>query len=388
MINVLIIGIGDPVPTFIHRRLRTLIKYDVNITVAASNQLPNDLIGLKYIRIVRKFTVNTIAVSFIKACVNFSAFVKMMRIRTDLTFFNRLVWALKYLPLACAKRPDIIHLQWIAAATEYSWLRNFFSSPIIASARGSMVTVYPVTRPGYRNIIEKAIQQVDYIHCVSNDMAIVCEKLGARKDQLIVNYNGLDLNHFIPSSTDNVNTIFTLISAGTLMWRKAYIYQLHIVKKLLLSGYHVKLTIIGDGPDREALVYTAKVLGISQHIELAGKLAEAELPVMLNRADIYISTSLAEGLANSVVEAVACKLPVVCFECEGMHEVIEQGVNGFIVPFGDVDGMVEKIIHLATHPDERVRMGLASRKIAEERFDENVCVQQMIKNYKSIAEKK
>lgn len=104
----------------------------------------------------------------------------------------------------------------------------------------------------------------------------------------------------------------------------------------------------------------------------------------LRSSDIYISTSAAEGLSNAVLEAVACGLPVVAFDCEGMNEVIENGHNGFIVPFGDLDAMKEKIQLLYNDRQLLETMGSKGASIAIEKFDYRVHIQKMIEFYKSL----
>ena len=115
-----------------------------------------------------------------------------------------------------------------------------------------------------------------------------------------------------------------------------------------------------------------------------GKIAASELPVWLNQADVYVSASAAEGLANSVVEASACGLPVVTFACEGMAEVLEDQVTGFILPFGDVEGMTEKIQILKDSPERSMQMAEAARARMIEKFDEKKWVSHMIETYKTI----
>jgi len=387
MTRILIIGIGNPVPSFIHRRLNALIGAGIKVTAVAEHDQRFELKGASIIPLGGQQNLLSKLRSIIYVLANPAIFFRMLSARTELSFAQRLRWAVKYFPLARIANPDVIHIQWLSAVPEFQWLRSFFTCPIMASARGSQVTVYPITRLGYKAIIEKAIQSVDYIHCVSHDIAMVCRKLGAADEKLVVNYNGIDLQHFYPLTAQKIHTHFTIISVGALMWRKGYLYQLQLLERLRDAGRDVHLLWIGDGPDREALQYQAAKLGVANRITFVGKVKSDELPAWLAKADVFVSTSFAEGLANSVVEAAACGLPVVTFACEGMEEVLKPGVNGFILPFGDVVGLADRMQYLMDHPEERNKMAVAARHTIENKFDEHQWVLSMVKTYESLERK-
>ena len=389
MLRILIIGLGNPPPYFIFRRLELLDSKGIKlIVVAQENQALDNFQNAEIIRIPKKiYTLNGVK-AILGSLSNLHYFFKLFGLKRNYNFIKRLTWSLKYISILRIKNPDLIHIQWIGSVAEFIWLRRFYSCPIIASARGSQVTIYPVTRYGYMGLIKEAIKNLDYIHCVSKDIEKTCLELGANKEQTIVNYNGINLQQFHPTGFHPENTVFSMISVGVFMWRKCYLHQLQILQKTLAKGFKVRLIWVGYGPDREGLEFISRKMGIQQFVYFAGESEIYDVPLWLRKSHAYISTSISEGLSNSVVEAASSGLPILAFSCEGMNEVIVNGVNGFIVPFGDINGMVEKVIYLAAHPEERIKMGIASRRIAEERFDEHVCVQQMIENYKSIAGKK
>lgn len=385
MKSVLFIGIGNPVPSFIHRRLVALVEADVSLTIVAENGQALDLPAAQIIRIGGKQNKVQHFFSFISIWSRPHLFIRLFAVRSDLPLRQRWRWAVKYFPITRAKTPGVIHIQWLSSVPEFKWLRDFFDCPLVASARGSQLTVYPYTRPGFKAIIKEAIQQVNYIHCVSEDMALACKQFGATPEKVFVNYNGINLQKFSPREIAKTEKKFTMISVGAMMWRKGFQYQLQLVNMLLKQGRDVQLLLLGDGPDREGLQYSAHILKLDQHVTFVGKIKPTELPDWLNRADVYVSTSIAEGLANSAVEAIACGLPVVAFACEGMEEAVRQGNNGFILPVGAVQGIVDKIIYLIDNSNERMKMGSSSRQHAVENFDENRWVSRMVEKYKSIA---
>lgn len=384
-VRVLIIDAGNTIPTFIRRRLTALVKGKVSVVlVTGYGQYIQDGIANKVIKVGGALSfldqIERIGFAFFHP----SVFIKMLSLKPSLKFLHRIKWALKFLPLACVQNVSIVHFQWIAHAANFEWLRQFHQCAFIGSARGSQLTIYPLTRPHYRKLIEESIRILDGIHCVSSSMAKHCEAIGVLPEKIFVNYNGIDLKKFAPKTIREPKKKFTIISVGSLIWRKGYLYQLEILNGLVNGGYDVELIWVGEGQDKEGLFYTAHILKLIDRVIFTGKIDESELPHWFSKADIYLSTSIAEGLSNSTVEAASCGLPLVAFACEGMDEVLEYGVTGFILPFGEVDGMIKKISYLIEHPEERMKMGILSRRRMVDRFDEDKWVSHMIKTYQSF----
>jgi len=356
----------------------------VQITMVAHHDQKIEIPGVKVLRIGGHLSIAKQIGLVMTALLNPFQFLKLMNLRKEWSFAQRLRWGVKYFPVTQLQPPSIVHFQWLASVHEFQWLRHYFKCTFIGSARGSQVTVYPITRPGFIEQIKASIQATDYIHCVSEDIAKACEKLGAPKEKLFVNYNGIDLTKFHQGTKQKSTTTFTLISVGTLMWRKGFMYQLLILKKLIDKNKDVRLVIVGDGPDLEGLKYTTAALQLQDHVSFTGKKNEAEVRSLLAEAVVYISTSAAEGLANSVVEAMACGLPVIASDCEGMNEVIEERKNGFIVPFGDVDGVVDKVEEVLSSSSRLEDMSKNARSYVEKNFNEVEWSIKMIEIYKRL----
>ncbi len=389
-IRVLFLGTGNPPPTFIKNRILQLDNTgNVKVVVLASVECIKNFI-LKNGIVLPELPICFSIRSTILPLIFYSLLYPFSTLRLWLSldcypFKIRLRTFIKYHSLVRVRIIDIVHFQWVVSSDEIGWARKFFKVPVIISARGSQLTIYPVTEPDYELKIRSSLKAADYIHAVSQGMADACIRHGADKDKIFVNYNGFDIERF-KSLKQNKNNYkqFHLISTGTLMWRKGYLWQLILVKLLKEKGLKVKHRIIGDGPDRQGLQYTLLKLGLAEDIILEGHKPQEELINYLGDSDVYISTSAAEGLSNAVLEAVASGLPVVAFDCEGMNEIIDEGYNGFIVPFGDIISMAEKVRLLYSNRQLLETMGLNGALIAAEKFDYKIHVQKMIEFYKTV----
>ena len=392
-IRVLFLGIGSPAPTFIRNRILQLDKTgQVKAVVLVSHESRNEFLlenGLTVPQLPVIISLRHTILPFIWFSVRFP--VSTGRLWQSLALYPmrvRIRTFIKYHSLVRVKKINVVHFQWIVTSDEIKWVRRYFKAPVIISARGSQLTVYPATEPGYENKIHESLISANYIHAVSKSMAEACIRFGADPNKIFVNYNGIDIDRFNTIGNKVSSDVrLRLISTGTLMWRKGFLWQLLLVKKLQGNGVKVNLKIIGDGPDRHGLQYTLVRLGLQDVITLEGKMHSDEVIKRLQSSDIYISTSAAEGLSNAVIEADACGLPIVAFECEGMNEVVEDGHNGFIVPFGDLEAMAEKVRILNNDRQLIESMGRDGAMMSAQKFDYRIHIQKMSEFYKSVCSK-
>lgn len=130
-------------------------------------------------------------------------------------------------------------------------------------------------------------------------------------------------------------------------------------------GLH--LTLVGDGDDRAHLERLAAPLGDAVHF--AGYLSQGAVAEALAASDAMVLPSFAEGLPVVLMEALASARPVIASQVAGVSELVEDGVNGYLVPPGDEETLADRIGRLADDPALRARMGLAGREKVQAEFD-------------------
>jgi glycosyltransferase involved in cell wall biosynthesis len=388
-LNILFIGVGSPTPTFIERRVKMLKHSNVHIV------LENEIVGYKVYKEINPSvlplfdpkSVQSLALILLSVISRFKRFLNITKIyhaTSELgSFKNRLFLALRYHRIL-ELDINLIHFQWITHVERFQWLKSLIKAPLIASARGSMVTVYPLVKPGYQKALKRSFTTADWVHCVSQDIKAACISLGAEPEKCFVNYNGIDTTIFKPKKKE-FNKSFRTISVGALMWRKGVHDQLLVIKELIVRGLTIQHSIIGDGYDREGLIYQANKLGIQEYVDFKGQLSEPEIIKELQGSDLYISTSAAEGLANSVLEAASCGLPVLAFDCEGMHEIIRNEETGYTVKYGDINEMTDKVQQLIEDHDTCTQFGKNARNFVVDNFQIEAQVEQMINKYQEFA---
>jgi len=128
----------------------------------------------------------------------------------------------------------------------------------------------------------------------------------------------------------------------------------------------VKLSIVGDGPLLPAVREQVNSLGLDDAVWLPG--ARADIGALLQTFSVFALPSLAEGTPVSMLEAMACGLPVVASNVGGIPEVVDDGVQGLLVPVGDVDALARALARYAMDSRLRERHGHAGRARVEDRF--------------------
>jgi len=121
---------------------------------------------------------------------------------------------------------------------------------------------------------------------------------------------------------------------------------LKAISKLANSGVKTKLILIGDGLEKEAIVYWISALNLKENVTLTGILDNETINNILIDADCYIQSSIAEGFSNATAEAMALGLPVFATNVGGTNEIIKDGVNGFILDPTDSENWHKKLFYL------------------------------------------
>ncbi len=137
--------------------------------------------------------------------------------------------------------------------------------------------------------------------------------------------------------------------------------------------------IAGDGSERSRLEAAIAADGLEGTVRLLG--ARSDVPDVLTAADVAVTCSDAEASPLAIMEYMAAGLPTVATRVGGIPEVIEEGVDGVLVPPGDPDALACEVAALLDDPDRRAALGAAARRHRAERFDLSVMVERVEQLY-------
>jgi len=258
---------------------------------------------------------------------------------------------------------DIIYFPWNSSAIQYEQLFSL-DLPAVISCRGSQINIAPhdPTRRAFKVGLVRTLNKATLVHCVSNAILDEAAKLGMDPAKARVIRPAVDPQVFTPPEHLPNNNRFAILSTGSLIWRKDYQRALMAIRHLVDLGVDAEYHIIGDGPERQQVLYTIQDLDLNNRVILHGQMAAEEVVKQLQNADAFLLSSLSEGISNAVLEAMSCSLPIVTTDCGGMREAVTDGVEGFVVPIMDHVTMAEAMQKIATDRTKRISMGMAGRE--------------------------
>ena len=184
-------------------------------------------------------------------------------------------------------------------------------------------------------------------------------------------HNGVDMKAFSPRTGGQESEQIRLITTGTMYPIKNHAMIIRAFEKVHKKNPNTHLTILGDGQDREMLERLVRDMHMENAVSMPG--IQKDVCSYLQKADIYVSASLTEGLPLSILEAMACGLPVVATDAGGTVDIVSTGTNGIVVAKNNLDAMVDALDTMIA--DEAMRKQYAERslRIAKEWSIEN-CV--------------
>ncbi len=158
-----------------------------------------------------------------------------------------------------------------------------------------------------------------------------------------------------------------LLTVGRMASVKGMPVLLEAIKQLQADHPKLKLIVVGDGPERKDFESRAAALGIAERVDFVGYQSQAEVRQRLSETDVFVLPSFAEGVPVVLMEAMAAGVPPVTTRIAGVAELIDDGVNGKLVPPGDCKSLAYAIDALLNDADMRNTFGKAGHeKVAAE----------------------
>lgn len=163
---------------------------------------------------------------------------------------------------------------------------------------------------------------------------------------------------FRPAARDG----HVIVGMGRLVEQKGFDLLLEAFSRVAERHPDWKLKILGEGPLLGQLCAQANQLDIASRVEFAGAVADP-FPV-LRQADLFVFSSRFEGFGNALCEAMACGLPVISFDCPaGPSDIVRAGLDGLLVPAGDVTALAKAMERLMNDSQLRHRLGGQARDV-------------------------
>lgn len=181
--------------------------------------------------------------------------------------------------------------------------------------------------------------------------------------------NGLDVDFWRGEVRSPTHRPTRLTMVGSLVRTKGQAMLLEAAGQLLADGYDLRLTLVGDGPQRGELAARVDRYGLADRVTFAGALGSAEVRNVLRRTDLYVHASPAESFGLAAAEAMLAGVPVVASGIAGMAELLDGRALGWLTAPGDSQALAAGIRDAIAHPAEALRRATGARAKALHAFD-------------------
>ncbi|MFC1962411.1 glycosyltransferase family 4 protein [Chloroflexota bacterium] len=289
--------------------------------------------------------------------------------------YFRLLWHV--LRLDRTRDYDFIHavsdgLPSLVAATA----KKLRGKPYLITIQGGTIT--PDYRKNLSGRIAAKLQQwsfrnADAVHVISRKLREQAKQLSARNP--IVIPNGVDASIFRPMNKSGLRKTHgfsqdenIIIGVARLIPRKGIDYLIRATAKVAEHLPNLRLLIIGDGIQRANLEKLILKAGLGNKAQILGLVSHEQVPQYLNMADVFVIPSLFEPLGIVTIEAMACGIPVIGTNVDGIPDIVEDGKNGILVPPGDDEQIAEALMTLLSDEDTRNKLAQEGLETVKQKF--------------------
>jgi glycosyltransferase involved in cell wall biosynthesis len=298
--------------------------------------------------------------------------------------FANLVGVLSLWTVLRRGRWDIVHTHMFRTALVTVPLGRLLGARLIGTSHR---IYYPRWQPRLERLLSRWQEAIVVDSAAVGDILRAETRIEQRK--YVVIHNGIDPEEFSDTpAADAARSALSLPSRVLVITCVAHLAthkgQQHLLEAFaLVAGRHpdANLLLVGDGPLRAQLARRSAELGLAGRVHLPG--ARRDLPVVLAASDVVVLPSVFEGFGIVQAEAMHLGLPVLATNHGGSVEVVEDGRTGYLVPFGDVEGLAERLEWLLADPERRAEMGRAGKERADTLFTREAMVQKYDSLYRA-----
>lgn len=232
---------------------------------------------------------------------------------------------------------------------------------------------------------------------VSEDICKDIIKKGIKPNKVHVIHNGIDLHNYQKHSKEESSRLFQNLgiqdhdlvigTIGRLSSQKAHCYLLKAMKKIVDNGgKNIKCVIAGDGKLKSILLKQCNNLNLQRTVFFLGY--RKDIINIMERIDIFVLTSIDEGLPMVLLEAMALKKPIISTPVGAIKNVISHNTSGLLYNTGDIQMLSKNIIELTNNRAEMKRLGLNAFKKFNKEYSSRMMCEKYLKIYNSLTFRK
>ena len=265
-------------------------------------------------------------------------------------------------------------------------LKEIHNIPLIITTHGSDVYNFPWRGKYEYSIARFVLRNVNHIIAITRREAELLLSLGCPANKISIIPNPVNVNIFRPISQSKSRSLLNLplnkkiiLTVGTLTEVKGYTYLIDTAYVISKTRQDIILVIVGSGPLKNFLLSKIKKLELNNKVLMVGEKPHKEIPLWLNASDLFVLSSVDEGLPSVVLEAIACGKPVVATQVGGIPDVVSSSDIGILVKPRDKEALAQAIL-------EALNRKWESEKICEyaQKYSLKNVVRQILQVYQQV----
>lgn len=320
-----------------------------------------------------------------KALIYFSGFIDNLRLITYLiSLFFSLIWITRRYNLEIYHAHHTIPTGFVAIIVS-----KFLRIPVVITAHLMDITTHGADAGPLENIVDFesnfifkrlitfSLNSANKIIAVSEDLAGRIRKIGINNDLMVLR-NAVDIGRFKPRKNVELRYEYGIADDEILILFIGHLEPFKGVFELITAFNEVnksdsktKLMLIGEGQQKQEVQKEISRFSLDDSVIFTGKVSPETIERYYQMADIFTLPSYTEGLPLVVIEAMACGLPVVVSTVGGIPELIEDSVNGYLIPPKNYEKLAEKLNSLVADEKLRAKFGEKALQTVDDEFNIN-----------------
>jgi glycosyltransferase involved in cell wall biosynthesis len=282
---------------------------------------------------------------------------------------------------------NLIHVHWAIPTGLIGVLAgSLLRKPVIVTIHGSDSRMAMETSRFLKNIFLCICNKASHLNCVSEVQKNELEQLGIPSKKITILPMGVDGAFLEKGEYRKIELNyrpFTILSNRNLLPIYNVSLLMRAIPIVLKEEPDTKFLIAGEGSEKEVLEREAKDLNIHSYIKFLGRVPHEEMPNLLAKANIYVSTSLYDGTSVSLLEALAAGAFPVVTDIPSNREWITNAENGFLVPTGNEYILAKKIVEAIRNKQLLMEANEKNRKLIEQKAHWKTNIRKIASIYES-----
>ncbi len=297
-------------------------------------------------------------------------------------------------------KPDVVHTHSAKAGVlgrAAAW--SLCVPAVIHTVHGAPFHPYQsiATRTLYQTCEKWAASRCHHMISVADAMTDLMVRAGvAPREKFTTIYSGMDVQPFLDCEQYRADMRrhlrfgddqIVIGKIARLFELKGHEYLIAAAAEVVRKLQNVRFLLVGDGLMRATFSRQIERLGLSDHFHFTGLVPPEEIPRYLSAMDVLVHTSLREGLARTLPQALIAAKPVISYDIDGAREVCLDNKTGILLPPKSIQPLAEAMIRLASQPGLRDDWGRAGRALFSDRFRHRFMTAQVREVYCSVLAK-